>query len=328
MKWLIRFATVTACMALFFSSSIAVASDDADDDVICTNECEYAHDGDCDDGGPGADFDLCEYGTDCADCGPRPADREEAGESDGDAALVELEEEPSFSDDGMVEDDEESPEPDEDGMLCTNTCRHAHDGDCDDGGPGADFDLCEYGTDCADCGPRPADEAPEEGDSSESAGQEQAESPEPDEDGMLCSNTCRHAHDGDCDDGGPGADFDLCEYGTDCADCGPRPPQQDGSSDSDSSHSSSEMICSNTCEYADDGDCDDGGPGSDFDLCDYGTDCNDCGERPPIENDEIICTDTCEHANDGDCDDGGPDSDYDLCDYGTDCSDCGPRPAR
>lgn len=38
--------------------------------------------------------------------------------------------------------------------LCTNTCSYDGDGDCDDGGPGSDFSLCDYGTDCADCGPR------------------------------------------------------------------------------------------------------------------------------------------------------------------------------
>lgn len=40
----------------------------------------------------------------------------------------------------------------------------------------------------------------------------------------LCSNTCEFANDGDCDDGGPGHDFDLCALGTDCGDCGPRSP--------------------------------------------------------------------------------------------------------
>ena len=50
--------------------------------------------------------------------------------------------------------------PDCDGVLCENTCSvggqsYAFDGYCDDG----DFDSafsgsCEYGTDCADCGPR------------------------------------------------------------------------------------------------------------------------------------------------------------------------------
>jgi hypothetical protein len=43
--------------------------------------------------------------------------------------------------------------------------------------------------------------------------------------GDLCTNTCEFANDGECDDGGPGADFDDCAYGSDCRDCGPRPPQ-------------------------------------------------------------------------------------------------------
>jgi hypothetical protein len=38
--------------------------------------------------------------------------------------------------------------------LCTNTCDWARDGDCDDGGPSSDYNLCELGTDCADCGVR------------------------------------------------------------------------------------------------------------------------------------------------------------------------------
>ena len=35
----------------------------------CTNECEYALDGECDDGRPGSITSLCEPGTDCGDCG-------------------------------------------------------------------------------------------------------------------------------------------------------------------------------------------------------------------------------------------------------------------
>jgi cytochrome c len=38
--------------------------------------------------------------------------------------------------------------------LCTNTCQYAGDGECDDGGPGADFSLCALGSDCMDCGAR------------------------------------------------------------------------------------------------------------------------------------------------------------------------------
>ena len=44
---------------------------------------------------------------------------------------------------------EEDEEPD-----CTDACRFASDGFCDDGGAGASFSLCERGTDCTDCGAR------------------------------------------------------------------------------------------------------------------------------------------------------------------------------
>jgi hypothetical protein len=37
-----------------------------------------------------------------------------------------------------------------------------------------------------------------------------------------CSNTCYHANDGECDDGGPGSIYAECAYGTDCGDCGVR----------------------------------------------------------------------------------------------------------
>jgi hypothetical protein len=37
-----------------------------------------------------------------------------------------------------------------------------------------------------------------------------------------CSNTCAHSNDGDCDDGGPGAQYTSCSLGTDCGDCGSR----------------------------------------------------------------------------------------------------------
>lgn len=42
--------------------------------------------------------------------------------------------------------------------ACSNTCRYANDGECDDGRPGGATAVCEPGTDCADCGrlPEPA----------------------------------------------------------------------------------------------------------------------------------------------------------------------------
>ncbi|MFZ4738237.1 MAG: CHAP domain-containing protein [Bradymonadia bacterium] len=38
---------------------------------VCIDACEWAGDGECDDGGPGALYAACELGTDCSDCGER-----------------------------------------------------------------------------------------------------------------------------------------------------------------------------------------------------------------------------------------------------------------
>jgi hypothetical protein len=102
-------------------------------------------------------------------------------------------------DPGCVPPDVEGPSS---GPSCEDTCEWAADGWCDDGGPGSDYYVCEYGTDCADCGPR------------DDAGEPPS--------GPGCEDTCEWAADGWCDDGGPGSDYYVCEYGTDCADCGPR----------------------------------------------------------------------------------------------------------
>jgi hypothetical protein len=44
--------------------------------------------------------------------------------------------------------------------LCADTCPFAGDGVCDDGGLWSEYALCEYGTDCADCGSRASSDAP------------------------------------------------------------------------------------------------------------------------------------------------------------------------
>ena len=36
--------------------------------MSCTNDCAYAEDAVCDDGGSGAEYDRCSVGSDCADC--------------------------------------------------------------------------------------------------------------------------------------------------------------------------------------------------------------------------------------------------------------------
>ena len=68
-------------------------------------------------------------------------------------------------------------------------------------------------------------------------------------------------------------------------------------------------------DYSGDGACDDGGPNSNFSVCELGSDCEDCGVR---EVDPF----------DGVCDDGGANSDFNICPLGTDCTDCGARVER
>ena len=85
--------------------------------------------------------------------------------------------------------------------------------------------------------------------------------------------------------------------------------------------STTASVCTDSCGFASDGECDDGGPGSDYDECDYGHDCTDCGTRFK----GLVCTDLCSHANDGECDDGGYGSFDGVCSIGTDCTDCGLR---
>ncbi|MBL6990490.1 MAG: trypsin-like peptidase domain-containing protein [Bacteriovoracaceae bacterium] len=110
------------------------------------------------------------------------------------------------------------------------------------------------------------------------------------------SNSCRYANDGVCDDGRPGAPYNVCAAGTDENDCSAAPDT------------------SNSCRYANDGVCDDGRPGAPYNVCAAQTDENDCASLS--ENN------TCRYAHDGECDDGRPGAAYNVCDFGTDTADC------
>lgn len=48
--------------------------------------------------------------------------------------------------------------------------------------------------------------------------------------------------------------------------------------------------CEETCSYAMDGECDDGGPGSLYSGCEFGTDCTDCGPRRVGVSPEPSCS--------------------------------------
>ena len=364
--------------------------------VLCVETCIHASDGDCDDGGVGAEYDACAFGTDCINCGPRLR---------SDAPLPPM----------------PPPAPPQAPVLCAETCIHASDNDCDDGGVGAEYDACAFGTDCINCGPRLSSDAPmpplppripsppvmpptpPAQPLPPSMPPAPPPPPVPPHVPHTCIETCIYAGDGDCDDGGPGAEYSICAYGTDCINCGlrphadapkpfsppspPRPPTPLTPPVAPDPPSTPPMQptpptsppllppppappwtpdhCVETCIYASDGDCDDGGPGSEFNLCAYGTDCVNCGPRlrehtpspppppqpprppqqPPLPSPPsppplppspplppagppvpTVCTSDCIHLSDNDCDDGGPDAHYALCQYGADCEDCGPRP--
>ncbi len=49
--------------------------------------------------------------------------------------------------------------------------------------------------------------------------------PPPHPSDFICADDCLHFGDGECDDGGEGALYGLCEYGTDCVDCAARSPR-------------------------------------------------------------------------------------------------------
>ncbi|MEM9863831.1 MAG: hypothetical protein AAF938_19685 [Myxococcota bacterium] len=113
-------------------------------DVLCSEECRFSNDGECDDGGEGSLTSECALGTDCLDCGPRS----EAGPEPGCTSSLDCAPGERCTATGCVPDDAE-PE-----MLCSEECRFSNDGECDDGGEGSLTSSCAFGTDCLDCGAR------------------------------------------------------------------------------------------------------------------------------------------------------------------------------
>jgi hypothetical protein len=146
-----------------------------------SNNCVYASDGDCDDGGPGAQYTACSLGTDCVDCGPRSSSHSHIPHGLSHThhphtphshhphtphshhphtphiyypppPLPSPPYLPPPSSDGSTDYDLISGRRLQTAQACTETCNFASDGWCDDGGPGAEYSVCSRGTDCTDCG--------------------------------------------------------------------------------------------------------------------------------------------------------------------------------
>ena len=121
------------------------------------NSCEYAFDGQCDDGRTGAAFKLCDAGTDEYDCQALDEDNLDFNQC-------------FYSYNGRCDDGRRGSEtslcrfktdevdceglPYVDDILGPNSCIYAKDNQCDDGRPGAKSNLCAPGTDQLDCEPK------------------------------------------------------------------------------------------------------------------------------------------------------------------------------
>ena len=145
--------------------------------------------------------------------------------------------------------------------VCENTCPFSFDGECDDGRPGAPYISCTLGTDCADCG-LPPGHSPTEPPPSEPPPSEPPPGEPP-------------SGQGDPQPSQPPADPPPSNPADPMspAPMSPAPVPQAG--------------CDDSCPFARDGECDDGGAGSLCWLCYRGTDCTDCGPRTDLPTDSL-----------------------------------------
>jgi protease YdgD len=168
-----------------------------------------------------------------------------------------------------------------------DSCEYALDRECDEArydGTGA----CADGTDTADC------RLLAQG---------------------LSDDSCEWANDGECDEPRYFDATGACVNGTDATDCRGQELRADALDRLMEALPASlrSQLGTDSCQYADDGECDDtafGGTGA----CAAGTDASDCRALA------IGGEDSCQWANDGECDEPGIGGGY--CASGTDLSDC------
>lgn len=141
-----------------------------------------------------------------------------------------------------------------------------------------------------------------------------------------CSNGRDDDEDGraDCDDSGCAAVCGTGDGGTtpECSGTDECPEGYVCSSITRRCEMSS-ALCSETCEYTGDGECDDGGEGALTSACELGTDCIDCGPRSPSSCVALGASCTSAPCCDGECVDGtctaSCGADGDGCSGASDC---------
>ena len=173
---------------MFAVIALLVTSQSTAQALCCVDTCAYRLDGDCDDGGPGSEYNYCQLGTDCADCVSRctslappplapsplppavppltapmpmmpltsapPARPMPPAPPPAPTTPPPPGEAPDAPLLCQYAPRQRLPSPveglDSREVICEQKekCRTADDGICDDGGPGALFDDCVYGSDC------------------------------------------------------------------------------------------------------------------------------------------------------------------------------------
>jgi V8-like Glu-specific endopeptidase len=201
-----------------------------------------------------------------------------------------------------------------------NSCEYARDNECDEGryGGGA---ACEDGTDTADCASVAAtgqceyafdyecDEARFEGTGSCDAGTDTFDCALLTT--MVGDDSCPFASDNECDEprfNGTG----VCRDGSDTTDCQAATAAEQARFDSLPADIRA-LLGDNSCEYADDLECDDETFGG-TEFCSAGTDANDCRALAAGGDD------SCTYANDNECDE--PSIGTEMCASGSDATDC------
>ena len=249
-----------------FCNRVMMACQPTTGTPTCNNECQHAGDGDCDDGGRMCDYNLCDYGSDCADCGDRdPSMAPPAGPDGGRPTGIDCPCGVDCGDNSFCDRDSATC------MACSCDGRQC-------GSPGSgcpDCGECPMGSTCDDNG---------QCQSCECGSRECGSSP------TVSGCSC-----GSCDDGKYCDDNGMCQTcdctgrscgrpGSGCESCGDCADGMFCARDTGQCMATAGMpLCNNECRHAGDGDCDDGGPMCDFSLCDFGSDCFDCGMRQESE---------------------------------------------
>ena len=174
-------------------------------------------------------------------------------------------------------------------FFCEDSCAinsFLYNGMCDDGGVGSEYSICSLGTDCTDCGPRflsPPPSPPSPLDPPPPSPFAPPSHPKPLGPPGSEQGSGGHGEVGSATVWGDGpSDAYGSEQGSGgYGEVGSATVWGDGPSDA------SGFFCEDSCMNNVEGNnvCDDGGAGSEYNLCSLGTDCSDCGPRfltPPF----------------------------------------------